>query len=117
MKEYIDFDKTEGRNQITVKVSKIALNLDVASSESIDFLEMMEDTLDEAFETPFVNFIDYKWKNEKRPQYYIAAMHALFVINLNAYTINLKIAAVSYSEEWLIVIMILVSLMIAFEII
>jgi len=42
-------------------VSKIALNLEVASDESMEFLEMMKDTLDEAFETPFANFIDYKW--------------------------------------------------------
>lgn len=64
LEKYIDMTPNKDNKQLKVKVSQVALNLTPGTKESMDFLNNVGNAMAEAFYTPFVNYIDYKWEKE-----------------------------------------------------
>ena len=62
LKEYIDFDpKDQKKRRIVIKVFVACLNLKTGSDDSLESLTCIQDALPEAFPTPFIHLMRYKW--------------------------------------------------------
>jgi len=63
IEEYIDLKpkKVEDGTQLTIQVSQVPLNLTQGSNDSLKFLDCNKISLPEAFNTSFVNYINFKW--------------------------------------------------------
>jgi len=90
LEQYIDLTPSLDSKQLKVKVSQVSLNLTPGSDDSLEFLDNVDKALPEAFYTPFVNYIDYKWDREHVFQYPIAFMNMYFALNLDFFALEFK---------------------------
>jgi len=88
LEEHIEMSPEEGKGtQLSVKVSQVPLNLVPGTNDSLEFLDVINASLDNAFYTPFSQYINYKWDNDRYYQYPITLSNVYFGICLDLYTI------------------------------
>jgi len=88
IEEHIEYpDKAEDGMQLSIQVSQVPLNLTRGSSDSLEFLDCISNSLSESFYTSFVNYIDFKWENDRYYQYPIILSNFYFAVCLDYYAI------------------------------
>lgn len=77
--QYIDFEPRD-KQEIVVMVSAFSLNLESGSNRSMEFLEMIQEVIDEALYTNFALALEYKWIKDKKYVMLLAIVYFLYVI-------------------------------------
>lgn len=88
LKQYVDFDDSCNKI-IECACSRIALNLEPGSSDSLDFLNLIRDANDDVlYSSPLEQFVQYKWNTQFRGIFLYSSIYVGYIAVHSAFVIS-----------------------------